>query len=127
MKRGYWISVGILGLILALSLWNSKAIASRVNRWQTQLQHVQQLAQEEDWLQASAALEDSYTDWTICQTWLHIVVEHDIIDDAEAMYHRAVAFAATEESSEFQAEIADLLAQIRLLAETERLRVENIL
>ena len=127
MKRGYWISMGILGTILALSLWNSKAVSDRADRWQTQLQYAQQLAQEEDWNRTSTALKDSYADWSSCQVWLHIVAEHDVIDDAEAMYQRAAAFAATEEPSVFQAEMADLLAQIRLLAETERLRLENIL
>ena len=127
MKRGYWIPLGILGTILTLALWNDKEISGRADRWQTQLQYAQQSAREEDWHNASAALEDSYADWSACQVWLHIVAEHDVIDDAEAMYQRAAAFAATEEPSEFQAEMADLLSQIRLLAETERLRLENIL
>ena len=43
------------------------------------------------------------------------------------MYHRAMAFAATEEPSEFQAEMSDLMSQVLLLAETERLRIGNIL
>ena len=49
------------------------------------------------------------------------------MDDAEAMYRRALAFAAAREPDEFRAEIADLRDQLRLLAEMERLDIRNIL
>ena len=58
---------------------------------------------------------------------LHIVARHDTVDDAEAMYRRALAFAATRELTEFRAEISDLRDQLRLLAETERLDIKNVL
>ena len=60
-------------------------------------------------------------------TYLHIVTEHDAINDAEAMYRRALAFAATRESTEFRAELADLRDQLRLLAEMERFSIKNVL
>ena len=50
-----------------------------------------------------------------------------MVDDAEAMYRRALAFAATRELTEFRAEISDLRDQLRLLAETERLDIKNVL
>lgn len=49
------------------------------------------------------------------------------MDDAEAMYRRAMAFAATRELTEFRAELADLRDQLRLLAEMERFSVKNVL
>ena len=49
------------------------------------------------------------------------------MDDAEAMYRRAMAFAATRELTEFRAELSDLRDQLRLLAEVERLDVKNVL
>ena len=127
MRKGYWLSLTVLGAILAFCLWNSAAVSSQTDRWQAQLQQAEALAKAEDWAGTAAALEDSYADWLSRQTWLHIVAEHDIVDDADAMYHRAMAFAATEEPSEFQAEIADLAAQLRLLAETARFHIGNIL
>lgn len=39
----------------------------------------------------------------------------------------ALAFAATRELTEFRAEISDLRDQLRLLAETERLDIKNVL
>ena len=49
------------------------------------------------------------------------------MDDAEAMYRRALAFAAGQEPDELRAEIAGLRDQLRLLAELERLDIRNIL
>ena len=72
-------------------------------------------------------LAGSYDDWSESQTYLHIVARHDTVDDAEAMYRRALAFAATRELTEFRAEISDLRDQLRLLAETERLDIKNVL
>ena len=76
---------------------------------------------------AVEVLTESYADWSGRQTYLHIVTEHDAINDAEAMYRRALAFAATRESTEFRAELADLRDQLRLLAEMERFNIKNIL
>ena len=127
MRKGIWLSLSVLGALLAFCLWNSTAVTSQTDRWQAQLQQIEALAKAEDWAGASAALENSYADWLSRQTWLHIVSEHDIIGDADAMYHRAMAFADTEEPSEFRAEIADLSVQLYLLAETARFHIGNIL
>ena len=85
------------------------------------------LAHSGDWAAAAAALAESYADWSGSQTYLHIVTEHDAVDDAEAMYRRAMAFAAAREDSEFRAELADLTDQLRLLAEMETGSIRNIL
>ena len=84
-------------------------------------------AQSEAWTEAVDTLAGSYDDWSESQTYLHIVARHDTVDDAEAMYRRALAFAATRELTEFRAEISDLRDQLRLLAETERLDIKNVL
>ena len=49
------------------------------------------------------------------------------MDDAEAMYHRSLALAERGEDSELRAELADLRAQLRLLAEMEEFSLRNVL
>ena len=119
--------LAVLAAILVLSLWNGRVMEQRTSRWQAQLQQVRELAVAERWQAAEAALTDSYSDWSRSQTYRHIVTEHDAVDDAEAMYRRAMAFALEQESSEFRAELADLKDQLRLLAEMERFSLKNIL
>lgn len=127
MKKGYLFPVAILAAILAFALWNSRVMTAETDRWRAQLEQGDQLAQAGDWTGAAGAVARSYEDWTARQTYLHVVSEHDAVDDAEAMYRRAMAFAAVEELSEFRAEISDLRDQLRLLAEMEQCSVSNIL
>ena len=124
--RAYGISVGILAAILVFSLWNSPYMTASTVRWREQLQQADAQAQSEAWTEAVDTLAGSYDDWSESQTYLHIVARHDTVDDAEAMYRRALAFAATRELTEFRAEISDLRDQLRLLAETERLDMDGL-
>ncbi len=127
MKRSFLPPIAVLAAVLAFAIWNSTAITAHTERWQSQIRQADQAAQAQNWPDAAALLADSYSDWTRLQTYLHIVSEHDAVDDAEAMYRRAMAFAATEEITEFRAEIADLTDQLELLAEMERFTAKNIL
>ena len=93
MKR-FFPPLAVLAAILALSLWNARVMEGQTSHLRSQLLQVQKLAAAENWQGAEDALADSYADWTSRQTYLHIVTEHDAVDDAEAMYQRAQAFAA---------------------------------
>ncbi|CDC69288.1 MULTISPECIES: DUF4363 family protein [environmental samples] len=123
----YLPSVAVLAAILAFSLWNDVHMSGETSRWRSQLDQADALVQENRWEDAQAKLAESYEDWSSRQTYLHIVSEHDAVDDAEAMYRRAMAFADTRELSEFRAELSDLRDQLRLLAEMERLNLKNVL
>ena len=127
MKKDMLPPVGVLAVILAFALWNSAVITGHTQRWRDQLQQAEALALDESWQAAGDALAKSYEDWSERQVFLHIVSEHEAVDDAEAMYRRAMAFAAEQESSEFRAELADLQDQLRLLAEMERFSLKNVL
>ena len=127
MKKDMLPPVGVLSVILAFALWNSAVITGHTQRWRDQLQQAEALALDENWQAAGDALAKSYEDWSERQVFLHIVSEHEAVDDAEAMYRRAMAFAAEQESSEFRAELADLQDQLRLLAEMERFSLKNVL
>ena len=127
MKKSLAVPLAVLGVILAFALWNSRCVTAETDHWREQLRQADILAQAGEWERAAAALSDSYGDWSARQTYLHIVAEHDAIDGAESMYRRAMAFAATEELSEFRAELADLRDQLRLLAELEEFSIGNVL
>ena len=127
MKKSLAVPLAVLGVILAFALWNSRCVTAETDHWREQLRQAELLSQAGEWERAAAALSDSYGDWAARQTYLHIVAEHDAIDGAESMYRRAMAFAATEELSEFRAELADLRDQLRLLAEMEEFSIGNVL
>ena len=127
MKRALLPPLAILAAVLAFSLWSGSAVRADSLRWRQQLEQAEALAQQENWAAAAETLSGSYRDWSGQQKKLHILLRHDVIDDAEAMYLRAMAFAATEEPNEFRAELADLRSQLRLLAELEQFSLKNVL
>ena len=142
MKKGLLLPAALLGAILAFCLWNSAAMTAHTDRWRDQLEEADRLVRLEDWAGAAAAIPEpeggahtnpaaairaGYADWTGRQTYLHCVTGHDAVDDAEAMYHRSLAFAEREEDSELRAELADLRDQLRLLAEMEEFSLRNVL
>lgn len=127
MRKGILPPLGVLAAVLAFCLWNSAAMSGCSLRWREQLRQAGALAEEEDWAAAVAILQESYQDWSDQQTYLHIVTGHGTVDEAEAMYRRCAAFAAVQEGSEFQAELAGLREQLRLLAEMERFSIRNVL
>lgn len=127
MKKTYLLPLGMLAVILAFSLWSSYAMEVHTSRWREQLQRSDALAQAEDWPGATQTLVDGYQDWCGHQSFLHILTKHDYVDQAETMYNRAIAFAAAREPGEFRAELANLDAQLELLAEAERLNLRNVL
>ena len=89
--KAYFLSVLTLLAVLSLALWNSASMAGRTQRWQGQLDQVEALATDGAWEDAYQALEESYGDWSSSQAYLHIVSHHDVLDEAEAMYRRAIA------------------------------------
>ena len=127
MKRMLLPPVLVLAALLAVSLWNIRRTDAETDRWRTQLQAADRLALSGEWAETLDALWESYDDWSHSQTYLHIVSHHDVVDDAEAMYRRAIAFAETEEITEFHAELSDLRDQLRLIAEMESLNIRNVL
>ena len=127
MKRMLLPPIFVLAALLAFSLWNIRHMEGETDRWREQLQAADRLALSGEWAEALDALWESYDDWSHSQTYLHIVSHHDAVDDAEAMYRRAIAFGETEELSEFHAELSDLRDQLRLIAEMEALNIRNVL
>lgn len=127
MKKGLLIPAAVLAAVLAFCLWNSAVMTALTSRWQEALAEADRLVREENWADAATAIEECYLSWSDSQTYLHCVTNHDAVDDAEAMYQRALAFAERQEDSELRAELADLQAQLRLLAEMEEFSLKNVL
>lgn len=127
MKKMFLGPISILTIIFFCALLNGINMQKHTARWSESLQQAVLSVQSENFDSAKAALNSSYEDWLKMQTYLHIVLEHEVIDNAEAMYQRAFAFTTAKDSQELQAELADLIHQLTLLSEMERLSIKNIL
>jgi hypothetical protein len=123
----HWLPpTAILVLILIFCLWDGIHMRHETDRWCRQLQQAEELAVSGDWRLALQELEHSHLDWQAHQIYVHSVSPRDTVDDTEAMYHRAKAFAKTKEITEFRAELSDLRDQMRVLSDLESFSYHSI-
>ena len=125
--RSFVIPGAVLALLLGVCLLSGAWLTRQCDGWTAQLQEIDRCARADEWDAAEARLEALYGDWLQVQTWLHITMEHDELDEAEALFCRSLVLAEEEDSVEFRAHVADLRSQLMLLAEMEQPRAENIL
>ena len=119
-------AISVLVLLLLLCIWNGASMADRVDHLQEQLDQAEQLARAEDWEGACQLLRESHGDWAAHRTLLRVISTHDLLDEAESLYRRSLAFAADQNEGEFLADLSSLKAQLFLLAEREQARLSNI-
>ena len=118
--------ITLLLLLTGFAVWNATTIAEYTDCCISGIDDAARFAAAEEWPSAKTALSASYIHWQSFRRHLRITVTHSMVDAADSMYCRALAFAETEELTEFCAETAALRVQLLLLAETEHFLLENI-
>ena len=129
MKRylGLLPPILLLAGLLTFCLWTGQQVGTDAEHWRAPLLQSSEAALLGDWDAAEDLLSASYDDWQNRQLFLHIVVQHEVVEDAEAMYRRAKAFLDGRETEEYRAELADLIHQLLALQEQEELSLGNVL
>jgi len=125
--RSVCITCTALAALLLFTLFNSVWLSRRCSDWDDTLNRIDRCAVTGQWETAEAQLDALYRDWQSVQLWLHIIIEHEELDETEALFCRSVVLAEEEDSVEFRAHIADLRSQLQLLRELEELSMQNIL
>lgn len=125
--KSFCIPMALLLVILGCSLWTCSFVEQRTTHWSDMLSEVEELARQEDWSRAEERLRAAYADWDDSQTLLHILLEHDELDEAESLFSGAFAACREEDDADFHLLLAQLTEQLRLLAETQSVSIKNIL
>ena len=115
--RATRLSLMVLLVVLAFVLWNAAWVTDRCGEWTAALDEAEAaLAQGGTGQQQLDALT---TLWQEPQGYLHIVISHEELDEAEAL-------AAQGDSRSLYPVLAELRGQFRLIAETQRISAKNI-
>lgn len=125
MKTLY-LPAAVLAAILACSLWAGRFLEVRTEHWSELLSSASQAAEAEEWSQAGEVLRRAYEDWSRDQTFLHTILEHDALDEAEQLFAAAMAACRQEDGEETLIQLAQLRSSLRLLAETQGASIQNI-
>ncbi len=122
--RATRLSLMVLLVVLAFVLWNAAWVTDRCGEWTAALDEAEAaLAQGGSGQQQLDALNAL---WQEPQGYLHIVISHEELDEAEALLAQAEAMAAQGDSRSLYPVLAELRGQFRLIAETQRVSAKNI-
>lgn len=122
--RATRLSLMVLLVVLAFVLWNAAWVTDRCGEWMAALDEAEAaLAQGGS---GSAQLDALNALWQEPQGYLHIVISHEELDEAEALLAQAEAMAAQGDSQSLYPVLAELRGQFRLIAETQRVSAKNI-
>ena len=125
--KALYIPMALLAVILVFSLWAGYYVDQRTNHWITLLEEVDKTAAEENWTEVDVLLRDAYEDWDASQQFFHTIMSHSELDEAESLFAGAAAVCKQQDDGEFHVLLAQLMKQMRLLAETQGVSVKNIL
>ena len=122
--RATRLSLMVLLAVLAFVLWNAAWVTDRCGEWTAALDEAE--AALEQGGSGSAQLDALNALWQEPQGYLHIVISHEELDEAEALLAQAEAMAAQGDSQSLYPVLAELRGQFRLIAETQRISAKNI-
>lgn len=125
--KAFYIPTGLLALILAFSLWTGHYVRQRTDHWIAMLAHTDEAAAAEDWPSAEKRLLETYNDWDSSQSFLHTIMNHSDLDEAESLFAGAKAVCSQQDDADFHLMLAQLKEQLKLLAETQSVSIKNIL
>lgn len=125
MKR-IWIAFAILLLILSATLLHSHSIKSISSDLAALLKEAETNAEQGDWAGAKELTDIARQKWEARDFYLHIALRHSETDSIFTGFREVVEFIECEESGEYSAANARLIAELALLAGAEQLTLKNI-
>ena len=126
MKR-LWLSVLLLLVMLGGTLGNSRYINALISDFEEKLTTARALSDDDNWESARALTQQVMEHWQRHDTYLHIMLPHRDIDDIHLTFQEVEEYLKLEETDQYNAANAKLIAQLALLAEMEQLNLKNIL
>lgn len=126
MKR-VWIAVAILLAILAGTLAHSAYLTTFTRELTVLLEEAEANAEREDWDSAARLTQNAYDRWHAKDLYLHVALRHDETDVIYTGLREVTEFIQCQESGEYSAANARLIANLELMAEAEQLSLKNIL
>ena len=127
MKRFFWIPFLLLLALFSATLVNACAADRIVESWCVSLDDLQRSAQAEDWPAVRDPLAALHKSWDKRSAYFHIVLQHDVLNEVEALLAKADIFAAEQDEEELRACIAELRSQLLVLSEIQEISIKNIL
>ena len=125
--RAVRVPVFVLAAMLAYILCNAAWVTGESQRWLDAAAQVSDAALQGSAEDAGEALDALDALWQRPQGYLHIVISHTELDEAEALLAQARAAVRQGDMQTLYPIMAELRSQFALLAETQQVSLKNIL
>lgn len=125
--RAVRVPVFVLAAVLAYILCNAAWVTGESQRWLDAAAQVSDAALQGSTEDAREALDALDALWQRPQGYLHIVISHTELDEAEALLAQARAAVRQGDMQALYPIMAELRSQFELLAETQQVSLKNIL
>lgn len=125
--RRLWIAAAILLVMLVSTLGNSFYLNQLMDGYKQHLTSAHQSAVQGSWDNAAQLTEQVEEDWQEHDFYLHVMLPHKDIDAIHLTFREVREYLELEETDQYTAANARLIAQLGLLGEMEQLNVKNIL
>lgn len=125
--RAVRVPVFVLAAVLAYILCNAAWVTGESQRWLEAAAQVSDAALQGSAEDAGEALDALDALWQRPQGYLHIVISHTELDEAEALLAQARAAVRQGDMQTLYPIMAELRSQFALVAETQQVSLKNIL
>ena len=121
------IAIVTLVLLMAAGLANSAYLTARCRDWTARLDAVTAAAESGDWDAAAGEMAALRSDWQRKQSYLHITLQHEEINEADTLLHQCALFVDAQDNGSLSDAAVQLALQFDRLAEMEQLSIKNVL
>ena len=125
--RAVRVPVFVLAAVLAYILCNAAWVTGESQRWLDAAAQVSDAALQGSTEDAGEALDALDALWQRPQGYLHIIISHTELDEAEALLAQARAAVRQGDMQTLYPIMAELRSQFALVAETQQVSLKNIL
>ena len=125
--RAVRVPVFVLAAVLAYILCNAAWVTGESQQWLDAAAQVSDAALQGSAEDAGEALDALDALWQRPQGYLHIIISHTELDEAEALLAQARAAVRQGDMQTLYPIMAELRSQFALVAETQQVSLKNIL
>ena len=121
----------LIACLIIVSLFTAGAMNSRTmenlsDSISEQLSLSQSAAEGSRWEDVEGALSQASQTWKDHETYLHVMVDHKEIDEAESLFAEIRQYAAQRDSNKYCTGAERLSVQLDHLKESQRFDIKNI-
>ena len=121
------VAIITLVLLMAAGLANSAYLTARCDDWTARLNAVTSAAESGAWDTARREMAALQADWQDKQSYLHITLQHEEINEADTLLHQCALYVKEQDSDALSDAAVQLALEFDRLAELEQLSIKNVL